>query len=282
MNTIKDNSNFAYKSDVISSHWTTHLKHSHQAEIEIQVQCEAMAVIEYWHYSVFDPNEKLCYFGIISMNNFKKSGDEETTPLDGSSTSEAPPLAEGELLPLIVDDSASRQVQINTAELGFFLDDFFTERSSVIYQPFTYNGFSNPLNKEHCSIQCAFDPDYKCDFWFIHHSHCYLGSFNQESGIGVLYSSETITAYIFKGTMLPLINESSLTIKTLIDLQILLMICWTDYISLLLMSKIIDGLQEYEKNSPLSQIMNVEGMLLLQIMILIIGLGLMETVTLVI
>ena len=282
MNTIKDNSNFAYKSDVISSHWTTHLKHSHQAEIEIQVQCEAMAVIEYWHYSVFDPNEKLCYFGIISMNNFKKSGDEETTPPDGSSTSEAPPLAEGELLPLIVDDSASRQVQINTAELGFFLDDFFTERSSVIYQPFTYNGFSNPLNKEHCSIQCAFDPDYKCDFWFIHHSHCYLGSFNQESGIGVLYSSETITAYIFKGTMLPLINESSLTIKTLIDLQILLMICWTDYISLLLMSKIIDGLQEYEKNSPLSQIMNVEGMLLLQIMILIIGLGLMEIVTLVI
>ena len=202
MNAIKDNSNFAYISDVISSHWTTHLKHSHQAEIEIQVQCEAMAVIEYWHYSVFDPNEKLCYFGIISMNNFKKSGDEETTPADGSSTSEAPPLAEGELPSLSVDDSASRQVQINTAELGFFLDDFFTERSSVIYQPFTYNGFSNPLNKEHCSIQCAFDPDYKCDFWFIHHSHCYLGSFNQESGIGVHYSSETITAYIFKGTLL--------------------------------------------------------------------------------
>ena len=36
------------------------------------------------------------------------------------------------------------------------------------------------------------------------------------------------------------------------------------------------------KNSPLSQIMNVEDMLLLQIMILIIGLGLMEIVTLVI
>ena len=193
MNTIKDNSNFAYKSDVISSHWTAHLKHSHQAEIEIQVQCEAMAVVEYWHYSVFDPDEKLCYFGIISMNSLIPPA------------AEAPP-AEGELPPLVVDDSATRQVQINTAELGFFPVDFFTERSSVIYQPFTYNVFSNPLNKEHCSIQCAFDSDYKCDFWFIHHSHCYLGSFNQESGIGVHYSSETITAYIFKGK-LPLDNE---------------------------------------------------------------------------
>ena len=199
MNTIKDNSNFAYKSDVISSHWTAHLKHSHQVEIKIQVQCEAMAVVEYWHYSVFDPDEKLCYFGIIGMNSFKKPGNEETPPAAGSSTSEAPPMTEGELPPLVVDDSATRQVQINTVELSFFLDDFFTERSSVIYQPFTYNSFYNPLNKEHCSIHCAFDPDYKCDFWFIHHSHCYLGSFNQESGIGVHHSHETITAYIFKG-----------------------------------------------------------------------------------
>ena len=203
MNTIKDNSNFAYKSDVISSHWTAHLKHSHQDAVEIQVQCEAMAVIEYWHYSVFDPNEKLCYFGIISMNSFTTPGDEAALPpAAGSSTSEAPPAAaEGELPPLVVDDTATRQVQINTAELGFFPVDFFTERSSVIYQPFTYNVFSNPLNKEHCSIQCAFDPDYKCDFWFIHHSYCYLGSFNQESGIGVHHSHETITAYIFKGKL---------------------------------------------------------------------------------
>ena len=199
MNAIKDTSNFAYKSDVISSHWTAHLKHSHQAEIKIQVQCEAMAVIEYWHYSVFDPDEKLCYFGIISMNSFKKPGEEEVPTEAGSSTSEAPPMTEGELSPLVVDDRATRQIQINTAELGFFLVDFFNERSSIIYQPFTYNSFYNPLNKEHCSIHCAFDPDYKCDFWFIHHSYCYLGSFNQESGIGVHYSYETITAYIFKG-----------------------------------------------------------------------------------
>ena len=132
MNTIKDNSNFAYKSDVTSSHWTAHLKHSHQAEIKIQVQCEAMAVIEYWHYTVFDPDEKLCYFGIISMNSFKKPGEEEVLTEAGSSTSEAPPMTEGELSPLVVDDTATRQIQINTAELGFFMVDFFTERASVI------------------------------------------------------------------------------------------------------------------------------------------------------
>ena len=201
MNVVKDNSNFAYKSDVISSHWVAHLKHIHQAEINIQVQCEAMAVIEYWHYSVFDPDKKLCYFGIIIMNSFKKPGDEEIPPAaGGSSTSEVPP-AEGEFPRLIVDDTSTRQVQINTAELGFFPVDFFTERSSVIYQPFTYDVFPHPLNKEHCSIHCAFDPDYRCDFWFIHHSYCYLGSFNQESGIGIHYSYETITAYIFKGKL---------------------------------------------------------------------------------
>ena len=199
MNKMKDDSKFAYKSDVISSHWTAHLKQSHQDAINIQVQCEAMAVLEYWHYSVFDPDNKRCYFGFISMSSFLAPSEEELPPAGSSSTSEAPPPAEGEFPPLTVDDTANRQVQINTAELGFFVTDFFTERSSVIYQPFTYNVFANPLNKRHCSIQCAFDPDYKCDFWFIHHNRCYLGSFIQESGIGVHHSHESITAYIFKG-----------------------------------------------------------------------------------
>ena len=199
MNKIKDDSNFAYKSDVISSHWTAHLKQSHQDSIEIQVQCEALAVLEYWHYSVFDPDNKRCYFAFISMSSFLAPAEEEA-PAEGPAEEEAPPeAAEGEFPPLTVDDMANRQVQINTAELGFFMTDFCAERSTVIYQPFTYNVFANPLNNEHCSIQCAFDPDYKCDFWFIHHSHCYLGSFNQESGIGVHHSHETITAYIFKG-----------------------------------------------------------------------------------
>ena len=201
MNRMKDDSNFAYKSNVISSHWTAHLKQSHQDSIKIQVQCEAMAVLEYWHYSVFDPDNKRCYFGFISMSSLLAHAAEEELPPAGSSTSEAPPPADGELPPLIVDDTTNRQIQINTAELGFLVTDFFTERSSVIYQPFTYNVFGNPLNKRHCSIQCSFDPDYKCDFWFIHHSRCYLGSFNQESGIGVHHSHETITAYIFKGKM---------------------------------------------------------------------------------
>ena len=148
-----------------------------------------------------------CYFGIISMDslmaNTQAEGEEGEIPppTAGASTSEVPPAngEAGEFKPFIVDDTTSRQMQINTAELGFFPVDYFTERSSVIYQPFTYSVFANPLNKEHCSIHCAFDTDYKCDFWFIHHSHCYLGSFNQEGGIGVQNSHETITAYIFKG-----------------------------------------------------------------------------------
>ena len=133
MNTIKDDSGFAYKSDVISSHWTAHLRHSHQDAISIQVQCEAMAVLEYWHYSVFDPEKNLCYFGIISMDSFiaytQAEGEGELPPPAGSSTSEAPPAnGEGEFKPFVVDDTTSRQVQINTAELGFFPVDFFTER----------------------------------------------------------------------------------------------------------------------------------------------------------
>ena len=207
MNTIKDDSGFAYKTEVISSRWTAHIRNSHQDAISIQIQCEAMAVLEYWHYSVFDPENNYCYFGIISMDslmaNTQAEGEEGEIPppTAGASTSEVPPAngEAGEFKPFIVDDTTSRQMQINTAELGFFPVDYFTERSSVIYQPFTYSVFANPLNKEHCSIHCAFDPDYKCDFWFIHHGHCYLGSFNQEGGIGVQNSHETITAYIFKG-----------------------------------------------------------------------------------
>ena len=197
MNTIKDDSGFAYKTEVISSRWTAHIRNSHQDAISIQIQCEAMAVLEYWHYSVFDPENNYCYFGIISMDSLMAN-----TQAEGEEGEIPPPTANGEageFKPFIVDDTTSRQMQINTAELGFFPVDYFTERSSVIYQPFTYSVFANPLNKEHCSIHCAFDPDYKCDFWFIHHSHCYLGSFNQEGGIGVQNSHETITAYIFKG-----------------------------------------------------------------------------------
>ena len=211
MNTIKDDSEFAYKSDVISSHWTAHLKQSHEDSISIQVQCEAMAVLEYWHYSVFNPDKNICYFGFISMESFMSmaiAGSEpepsgEPEPAPAAASSEPTPAASSTPAPLIVDDQESRQIQINTAELGFFPVDFFTDRSSVIYQPFTYTAYPHPLNKEHCSIQCAFDPDFKCDFWYIHHDHCYLGSFNHEGGYPVINSHETITAKIFKGKRNP-------------------------------------------------------------------------------
>ena len=174
------------KSNVVSSHWTAHIKQTHQNKISKGLQCHALAVLEYWHYVVHDNSKDICYFGIISFNSLKGYGAESE-------------LQEGEMESLTVDDEESRVIQINTEELDFFKEDFFTERSSVIYQPFTYTSFPYLSNKVHCSIHCAFHPDSKCDFFYIHHNHCYLGSFNQENGIYVPYSYQTITAYIYKG-----------------------------------------------------------------------------------
>ena len=182
---IKENA-LSKKSNVISSHWTAHIKQSHQNKISKGLQCHALAVLEYWHYTVHDPSKNICYFGIISFNSLKGYvADSE--------------LQDGETESLTIDDETSRVIQINTEELDFFKEDFFTERSSVVYQPFTYKYFSSPFNKVHCGIHCAFDPNSKCDFFYVHYNRCYLGSFNQENGISVINSHQTITAYIYKG-----------------------------------------------------------------------------------
>ena len=183
---IKENA-LIKKSNVISSHWTAHIKQKHQNKIGKGVQCHALAVLEYWHYTVHDSSKNICYFGIISFNSLKGYDAESE-------------LQEGEIKSLTIDDEASRVIQINAEELKFFQENFFTERSSKnIYQPFTYNSFSGIVNKVKCSIHCAFDSNSKCDFFYIHHHKCYLGSFNQENGISVTNSHETTTTYIYKG-----------------------------------------------------------------------------------
>ena len=90
-----------------------------------------------------------------------------------------------------------RQVSINTAELASFVSETFVTRQSNIYYPYAYVNFAYPMNKEHCSIHCVFDPDDKCDFFFMWNVYCYLGNFNQPDYISS--SQDSVTTYIYKG-----------------------------------------------------------------------------------
>ena len=112
--------------------------------------------IEGWHYSTFDDQTNTCYFGILQ--------DQENH--------------------ITLPDENPRQISINTNEIGSFVSDTFVTRQSNIYSPYPYVRFENPKNIEHCSIHCYFDTENICDFFFIHHTYCYLGNFNQVSPIG--------------------------------------------------------------------------------------------------
>ena len=76
----------------------------------------------------------------------------------------------------------------------------FVTRDSNIYWEYTYNRFVYPLNVEHCAMHCIFDTESKCDFFFIVHSYCHLGNFNQPSG--AYHYTDTVTTYINKGMVL--------------------------------------------------------------------------------
>ena len=99
---------------------------------------------------------------------------------------------------IALDDENPRQVSINTDQLDQFVTDSFVTRESDLYYHYTYSRFDNPKNIEHCSIHCYFDPEDKCDFFFIDGSYCYLGNFNQVSY--VYHLTHTVTTYINKGT----------------------------------------------------------------------------------
>ena len=78
-----------------------------------------------------------------------------------------------------------------------FVSDTFVTRTSNIYQPYTYSQFVYPMNVEHCSIHCYFDPNNECDFFYILHSYCWLGYYNEDAPIGAY--GDWVTAYIKKG-----------------------------------------------------------------------------------
>ena len=159
--------NIALKDNVANFHWTKHLVESHSDSIEKNLQCQSLAVQEGWHYSVFN-EDNTCYFGTMNAENS-----------------------------LVISDELERQVSINTAELASFVSETFVTRQSNIYYPYAYINFAYPMNKEHCSIHCVFDPDDKCDFFFMWNVYCYLGNFNQPDYISS--SQDSVTTYIYKG-----------------------------------------------------------------------------------
>ena len=164
LNTVT--SPIALKDSVISDHWTKHIEESHSDAIETLQQCQALALMEYWHYTVYDSANQICYFAMLKS--------ESTIEVD------------------VTDDM---QVSINYNELTTFVPDTFVERQSYIYNSYTYAQFVYPVNEVHCAMHCFFDSQYKCDFFLIHGSYCYLGNFNEAAPIGS--SSETVTTYIY-------------------------------------------------------------------------------------
>ena len=161
------------KDNVAPSHWTGHLKQSH-GDVQTLLQCQGLTVLEGWHYTVFDDQKNICYFGILKT--------EER---------------------MLMNDDDSQQVSINTNQLDSFISSTFVTRQSSYEYPFTYVRFAYPLNVEHCSVHCFFDSENKCDFFFIvdsyWYSYCYLGNFNQVSY--AYYLTDTVTTYIYKGNV---------------------------------------------------------------------------------
>ena len=169
LNTIT--SPIAYKNNVVSSHWTNHIEQSHSDAIKSLKQCEALALFEKWHYTVYDGGLQTCYFGMIGTENKME-----------------------------VADTTTRQMSINYGELTKFIPETFVERQSRIYQPYTYVRFAYPVNEAHCGMHCFMDSDMKCDFFFIHSHWCYLGNFNEAAPIGSTH--DLVTAYIYSSKFL--------------------------------------------------------------------------------
>lgn len=131
-------------------------------------------MLENWHYTVYDDQQQICYFGIMNT--------EDT---------------------LTISDETTRQITINTDLLENFVSDTFVTRDSNLYYYYTYVRFVYPKNIRHCSMHCFFDAEDKCDFFFVVHSYCYLGNFNQPSY--AYHVTDWLTTYIYKSIVLHLI-----------------------------------------------------------------------------
>ena len=168
LNTIT--TNVGTKDNVLSSFWTEHLVEEHSDSVENKLQCGGLAVEEGWQLTVFDEENKKCYFGMINPDPDNK---------------------------LTIEDGTLRQIGINTDQLGDFMTDTFVTRQSNLYYYYTYVRFAHPKNERHCGIHCFFDSESKCDFFNVVGNYCYLGNFNQDTH--AYHVTNTVTTYIYKG-----------------------------------------------------------------------------------
>ena len=106
----KLNENTALKDNVPSTIWTQVIDESHDDSIQSNQQCQSLAVLEGWQFSVFVAAESRCYFGKVNTENISLN-TEIDTPM---------------------------QININTPELLSYVSETFVIRKSHYYGSYSY------------------------------------------------------------------------------------------------------------------------------------------------
>ena len=153
---------------MVASHWTAHIAEV-RSDLASNIDCEALTRLEQWHYNTFDPDNGICYLGLLDSN-----------------------------VGLQVADTVARNAHINVGVLANFHTLNFASLSTNLISPFAYASFAIQQNSMyHCTMECVFDPEDKCDFFFLYSGYCYLCNYNTVSPIASTTAS--VTAYIYKG-----------------------------------------------------------------------------------
>ena len=101
----KLNENTGLKDNVLSTFGTQVIDESHNDSIQNNKQCQSLAVLEGWQFSIFVTAEKTCYFGKFNTENVTLN-----TAID-----------------------TPMQININTPELVSYVSDTFAKRKSYYY-----------------------------------------------------------------------------------------------------------------------------------------------------
>ena len=101
----KLNENIGLKDNVLSAFWTQVIDEAHNDSIQNNKQCQSLAVLEGWQFSIFVAAEKTCYFGKFNTENVTLN-----TAID-----------------------TPMQININTPELESYVSDTFVKRKSYYY-----------------------------------------------------------------------------------------------------------------------------------------------------
>ena len=106
----KLNEETGLKENVLSSFWTQVIDESHDDSIQNNQQCQSLAVLEGWQFSVFVAAESRCYFGKFNTENITLN-TEIDTPM---------------------------QISINTPEFVSYVSETFVIRKSYYYGSYSY------------------------------------------------------------------------------------------------------------------------------------------------